>query len=541
MEERFLKLFSLQKNLYISGAPVIIKAGALLKDNRGGKIIAQLKFQNITEKSIKALTVEIQPKNIEGEDLLEKVSYQYLDIDIKRDDEFGQDVPIVLSDNLTRAYAVKVSKVLFSDNSSWENSDSNWQSIFAEVKKIENVLPNKELAEQYRAEYGNKSKNLMISEKDLWLCSCGAVNHLQEACCHRCGCEAEKQKNFSIEELEKNLSERKACAFDNRKRKLKIIFMAVVIVVLATAVILFGISSVKKNSNYENALAAYEAGEYSEAEELFGKLGNYKDSKERFDDSEIYVLYEKALECGANKGDYSKALQYLEEIKNEHSSNLAVQKYNDGYHEMALRACEFELPAKAEECITNIDIPDNYDDIEEIKSEIELLKIYVEAKNTDVLDSTSKAHVQGLLERLPENYRESNTIKARIEKFEENPQEVKGVVNVHNGGMTTATEKGDANKAEDFVDYLYISPDPIILRVGETVRVDMDAPEGVKIYCDLVDQENFEGNFGHAYGGEIHYYEFTGYEAGNGGDIYFVYWGPNGKYTSKTIHVSIIE
>lgn len=32
MSERYLKLFSLEENLYIPGSPVLIAAGALLKD-----------------------------------------------------------------------------------------------------------------------------------------------------------------------------------------------------------------------------------------------------------------------------------------------------------------------------------------------------------------------------------------------------------------------------------------------------------------------------------------------------------------------------
>ena len=43
MSERYSKLSALPENLYSTGAPVIIAAGALLKDNQTGKVLAQLK------------------------------------------------------------------------------------------------------------------------------------------------------------------------------------------------------------------------------------------------------------------------------------------------------------------------------------------------------------------------------------------------------------------------------------------------------------------------------------------------------------------
>ena len=40
MSERYTKLFDLSENLYTESAPVVIAAGAILKDNQTGKILA---------------------------------------------------------------------------------------------------------------------------------------------------------------------------------------------------------------------------------------------------------------------------------------------------------------------------------------------------------------------------------------------------------------------------------------------------------------------------------------------------------------------
>ena len=52
MSERYSRLFSLSENLYAEGAPVLIAAGALLKDNETGKVLAQLKLRSISDKKI---------------------------------------------------------------------------------------------------------------------------------------------------------------------------------------------------------------------------------------------------------------------------------------------------------------------------------------------------------------------------------------------------------------------------------------------------------------------------------------------------------
>ena len=80
MGERYSRLFSLPENLYMEGAPVIIAAGALLKDNQTGKVLAQLKIRNIQDKEINAATVNVLPLDTAGRTLGGAVAYQYLDI-----------------------------------------------------------------------------------------------------------------------------------------------------------------------------------------------------------------------------------------------------------------------------------------------------------------------------------------------------------------------------------------------------------------------------------------------------------------------------
>ena len=57
MSERYARLFALPENLYQPGSPVMILAGALLKDNQTGGILALMKFKNVGTKPIRGLKV----------------------------------------------------------------------------------------------------------------------------------------------------------------------------------------------------------------------------------------------------------------------------------------------------------------------------------------------------------------------------------------------------------------------------------------------------------------------------------------------------
>ena len=106
------------------GAPVVVAAGALLKDNRNGNIIVQLKIQNIYNKTIKAVTVKVASMDTVGRTLGEETEYRYLDLNVKRNEFFGQQVPIVVPDEQTRSYSVKVTEAVFDDNTVWTGNES---------------------------------------------------------------------------------------------------------------------------------------------------------------------------------------------------------------------------------------------------------------------------------------------------------------------------------------------------------------------------------------------------------------------------------
>ena len=209
MSERYLKLFSLEENLYIPGSPVLIAAGALLKDTQTGRILGQLKLQSISDQSIKAATVALVPLNTVDNPLGEPVSYQYLDLKVTRDAYWGSQDPIRFSAPSTRAYTASVKEVIFSDNSIWTAPNSAWKALPAKTT-LETQLDDFELATQYRMHFGMDCQYGYQTAEDLWYCPCGAINHQGESVCHACQKDRNELAGVDWDLLRKEAAERVA-------------------------------------------------------------------------------------------------------------------------------------------------------------------------------------------------------------------------------------------------------------------------------------------------------------------------------------------
>ena len=166
MAERYTRLSSLPENQYAIGSPVLIAAGALLKDNQTGKALAQVKFKNISDKQIKAIKISVSAFDISGKELEGVAEYQYLDLTAARTAEFGHKQAVTLPDAVTRSIEVKCTDVFFTDGTVWTAApDAAWTSL-ATQKTVLAELGN--LAAQYQRDTSSNSKFIPIEHEDLW-------------------------------------------------------------------------------------------------------------------------------------------------------------------------------------------------------------------------------------------------------------------------------------------------------------------------------------------------------------------------------------
>lgn len=312
MSERFSKLFALPENLYCAGAPVVIAAGAIQKDNETGRIFGQLKLRNIQDKVVKAVKVSLSPFDTAGKPLGGPIEHQYLDLSAPRDGEFGTKSPIKLADANTRSFAVSVAEVVFTDGSVWAGTGGTWEPLTPPAT-LEEVLEDGELVKQYRLKYGGDCKYQAKAERDLWLCACGAVNREGERLCHCCGKDPailsgadlpalREERDQRLVEESKRAAEAKAAAEAQAKKVKKIAMIAVPILVVLIVAGAFLSDYTKKSDAYDAAAALLEEREFDDAMDAFGELDGFKDSHEQAYQNAAYQKALYLMECGA-KGD----------------------------------------------------------------------------------------------------------------------------------------------------------------------------------------------------------------------------------------------
>ena len=202
MSERFSRIYSLPQNLYIQGSPIIIKAGALLKDNNSNSLIAQLKFQNITNEIIKLVKVEITCLDSLGRQIDKPIIFDYLDLSATRGEFFGTKTPIKITNLTARSFAAKVVEVGFLDNTVWKETGKVWEEIPRQTS-IEESISNKSAVVGYKSIFGESAAMVVCEYADLWICTCGKINHKSEEKCHNCDSSLFDLKNIDVVELEK--------------------------------------------------------------------------------------------------------------------------------------------------------------------------------------------------------------------------------------------------------------------------------------------------------------------------------------------------
>lgn len=274
MSERYLRLFSLPENLYAAGSPVIIAAGALLKDSQTARVIGQLKIRCISEKLIQAAKVRLDLFDTAGNPVGEPVRYDYLDLLASENAEFGQKTPIHIPNSNARSFKAAVTEVVFADKTVWTAGEP-WEPL-----PVPSPLPidDPELRRQYQLNFGRDSQYEVAEEKGLWCCTCGAWNPRGKDC-HQCGNSISALQSVNLAQLNAEKDARLAQEADRAaaekaqssaaKKRLLIALSVCAVLLIGIAVIYSGVTSSPKyiaKQTIQEGFTYYTSGAFSEAE-----------------------------------------------------------------------------------------------------------------------------------------------------------------------------------------------------------------------------------------------------------------------------------
>lgn len=154
MAERYSRIYTLPGNLYSDNSPVLIVAGALLKDNQTGKMLAQLKIQNLDERTVTGISLSFVLFDADSKQIGEPFAYQFNRISVEENSYFGQKEPIILPAGNICTYQITIQSVNLSDGKFWV-SEKEWTPLpidvtFEDIKQNLHVLRQKEDEEALR-------------------------------------------------------------------------------------------------------------------------------------------------------------------------------------------------------------------------------------------------------------------------------------------------------------------------------------------------------------------------------------------------------
>lgn len=122
-------IFSLERNLYTNGAPVVIESGVMVRNVETEELSARLTIRNISPKTIKSALVSILPFDNFGEPLGDVHEFRYDNVGAAYGSIFGENTSFMLPDSAASACSAIVSEVVFSDSTLWRDTGAIWESL----------------------------------------------------------------------------------------------------------------------------------------------------------------------------------------------------------------------------------------------------------------------------------------------------------------------------------------------------------------------------------------------------------------------------
>lgn len=196
MSEKYTIVQHEKRLFWLQNCPVLLHSYALTKNNTNNSIFLQCKFENIADKPIKAMNIAVKCSDVSHQELANVDNFPYLDINVQPYMLFADKTPVALPNNTTRNVRIIPLKVIFSDDTTWENtSERAYELAEYEQQPISSL---RELADQYKRDLhkictdSEKHNYLPANVNGFTVCGCGKVVLPDTQYCASCGVDFSK-------------------------------------------------------------------------------------------------------------------------------------------------------------------------------------------------------------------------------------------------------------------------------------------------------------------------------------------------------------
>ena len=196
MSEKYTIVQHEKRLFWLQDCPVLLHSYALTKNNTNNSIFLQCKFENIADKPIKAMNIAVKCSDVSHQELANVDNFPYLDIDVQPYMLFADKTLVALPDNTTRNVRIIPLKVIFSDDTTWENTfERAYELAEYEQQPISSLG---ELADQYKRDLhkictdSEKHNYLPANVNGFTVCGCGKVVLPDTQYCASCGVDFSK-------------------------------------------------------------------------------------------------------------------------------------------------------------------------------------------------------------------------------------------------------------------------------------------------------------------------------------------------------------
>ena len=196
MSEKYTIVQHEKRLFWLQNCPVLLHSYALTKNNTNNSIFLQCKFENIADKPIKAMNIAVKCSDVSHQELANVGNFPYLDINVQPYTLFGDKTPVALPNNTTRNVCIIPLKIIFSDDTTWENtSERAYELAEYEQQPISSLG---ELADQYKRDLhkictdSEKHNYLPANVNGFTVCGCGKVVLPDTQYCASCGVDFSK-------------------------------------------------------------------------------------------------------------------------------------------------------------------------------------------------------------------------------------------------------------------------------------------------------------------------------------------------------------